>query len=93
MPIKVKNIKELSEADCYSVARSQGIMTKIVDFLKRHNEEAYTPKEIFDGLTEEASSQGIRFSKASIANALGRIKDNKFFPNVKKKGIYYWYET
>lgn len=92
MPIRVNDIKELDESECYS-NRTEGIITKIIDFLKRNSEHAYTPKEIHQGLEGEKTAQGLPIRPNALSHALHKVKNSKRNFHIVKKGNFYWYEN
>ncbi|KKN50095.1 hypothetical protein LCGC14_0635930 [marine sediment metagenome] len=93
MPIKVKHIKTLREEDCYASRRLEGYITKICEFLEKHSEDAFTPKEITEGLTKEKDPMDVKpIRAAAISFALSRIKRIKKINTIQHKGNYYWFE-
>ena len=100
MPINIQKLKELPEELCFSVSSAGGHQYRIYEFLK-NNQQAYSPKEISDELNLENSKfVGGGYKKIfsnNISTALKKmiteslLKDK--YPNLKKKGSYYWYEN
>lgn len=94
MPIKVKNIKQLSESECYIYNNTEGILQKVIVFLKENSDKAYTPKEITEGInaTNDDNSYSKTVKKNSVNQILFINKKSKRIKTIKSKGIYYWYE-
>lgn len=73
MPIDIETFSEATDEDLQEVTNAE----KVVQFLYRNNDQAFTPAEIADGT-------GVK--KTSISTVLRRLEERKL---VKHKGDYW----
>lgn len=94
MPLSVKKIKELKEEDCFVLRRDDGLMMKVVSFLKDNNKDAYTPKEISKELIKLnlKTIYGEPIKNKSLYNVMLKIRKKSDRLSIKHKGNFYWYE-
>lgn len=87
MPLTVEEVKEMPEEMLKS---SQGtVKSYVLNFLRDNKDNAYTPKEIKGGVIGKPLRRG-KIGKAAVSGALTSLIQSKA---IKRKGIYYWYES
>ena len=90
MAIKISELKKLNAAQCFN-GRDQGVCERIVLFLKKNKDNAFTVKEITEKLNNGLMERERAFTKKSVyrfAVELARKKGS----HIHRKGSYYWCE-
>lgn len=94
MPVDVTTIKTMDKSELYNYRWHEGILQKIIIFLKENPKKAFTPHEITHELNNKYDANEFykKIRKNSVNQALHKYKKTGINRNVKCKGIYYWYE-
>ena len=98
MPIEVSQIEAMDESLCYR--RSGGVIIQhCYDYLKLNCKNAYTSKEVYDGIRDKLNDSTIKEKSASESYVVGRVAasltrlSQLSDPEIIKKGSFFYYKN
>lgn len=91
MPIQVKDLKRLSEAECY-MGRCSTVADEMYKFLGDNKGAAYSINEMYDNLYRDKPRYASQKPNVKKANMYQAVRKLVLQGRIKKKGSYFYVE-